>query len=141
MLTKLYWRSTMAAVTSTDECPVPLSDEVLERNEFIATFWDTYQDSSIELAGRYFQNQVNGNIEVTKLLVPYLVEEGYKRGVDMKSFMIEMMDVKLEEKTNAVRTTDDGGRIPAGSDHETDNAEDETQPAQERDADSEGDSK
>lgn len=133
----------MDEVRSTDESQAPLSDEKydlsLERNLLITTFWDHYQASGMELAAKYFQSEVNGNVEITKMLVPHLVEEGYKRDVDMQSFVTEMMDVKIEEQTNAVRTTDDGGRIPAGSDHEADNAEDEAQPAQERDADSESD--
>lgn len=129
----------MDASDATWPNPQALSDNMLERNELINEFWDKYTESGVEVAGNFFKETIHSDVETTKLLIPFLVEEGYRRDIDMQDFFKNAGTVQLEEETDAVRTTDDGRGVPVSSDNEADNTEDEAQPAQERDADSESD--
>ena len=133
----------MAEVTSINQ-PETASEsdndslETLERNEVIGNFWDIYSDGGVELAGRYFEDQVKSNLTITKLLVPYMIEEGYKRGIDMPVFLaeVQLKDIQLkEEDENAIGTINDGCGLPDVVDDEVDDTQDEDEPTQERDDD------
>lgn len=126
----------MAEAESISASPQPSSDGTVELEKFSREFWDTYQDSGIVLAARYFEKEVNGNLPITQLLVPHIVREGHERGIEMGEFITKMQDI-IVEKDNATTDVDDGGRVPVISDNETDNPQDEDESAPER-ADDQG---
>lgn len=112
-----------------------------ERDKFINEFWDLFENSGVEVAAKYFKKEVNGNLAVTQLLVPYLVEAGYNRNIDMLEAVKAMQTIELEDDDDAVGTTDDGGVVPADSSDPAVVTQDEDESATGRDADTEAESK
>lgn len=118
---------------STDQSSLDSDNEGVEaREELINTFWDKYENDGVEPAGEYFREQVQGSIDITKLLIPYLLDEGKRRGIDLIKVVQEMQTINLEEQDNAIGTIDDGGRVPVVSDNEADDPENEDESASTR---------
>lgn len=102
----------------------------VELVKFVSDFWDHYQNSGIEVAAKFFKDEVNGNLAITQLLVPHLIEGGYARNIDMTEAVKDFQSIAIEEANDASGTTDDGGEFHTDGSPETVADEDEAQPAE-----------
>lgn len=92
------------------------------------TFWDHYEKKGQVFATLWLLTECKSDLMKLRGWIPYIVEEGNKRGHDL---------IKLIEELNAPRTNNGGSELRADSNNEADQSEDEDGSTSARDADGE----
>ncbi len=91
-------------------------------------FWDHYEKKGQVFATLWLLQEFKSDLMELRKVIPYIVEEGNKRGHDL---------IKLIEELNAPRTNNGGSELHADSSNEADQSEDEDVSTSARDADGE----
>lgn len=95
-------------------------------------FWDHYEKKGQVFATLWLLQEFKSDLMELRKSIPYIVEEGNKRGHDL---------IKLIEELHAPRTNNGGSELPADGSDEDNRTEDEDGPTSARDADGESGSR